>query len=242
MDDVFISRGASANKIRILAEWVRKELSNSNKGTFDIIRFIEIDLPKLFPGLYVHIESDNKMGSARAFVSEDPLGIVVSDSIYEGASNGCMFSAEIIMHEVGHLLLHHRYAALGLNSAAEPYQQRVEGAGFAHSAEWQATMFALCFLYPFSEFKKFTGVGELAKSSRLTHGQANRVLNHIKRLRVRQNYSDTVLDRSWLKGVTESFPKIQKARPSKLRSQLLLFFGDTRRARNVRRLEVGLLA
>lgn len=236
MNDVFVSKAASANKIRILAEWVRTEFSVHGNQDFDVIRFVELDLPKIFPGVYIHIEADEKMGSVRAFVSDEPLGLIVSESIYEGASNGCMFSAEIILHEVGHLFLHHRYAALGLNSASGPYEERVKDSGLAHSAEWQATMFALCLLYPFSTLKTVQIASDISKRYKISQNQANRVLKHINRLKIRQNGTDTATDKIWLKTVTESLPRNSEKNPtSRLRSQLLLFFGNIRTAGSFKR-------
>ncbi|MER9894080.1 hypothetical protein NKJ40_18715 [Mesorhizobium sp. M0119] len=236
MNDVFVSKAASANKIRLLAEWVRTKFSIHENQDFDVIRFIELDLPRIFPGLQTHIEADEKMGLARAFISADPLGLVVSESIYEGASNGCMFSAEIILHEVGHLFLHHKYAALGLNSASGPYEERIKEAGLAHSAEWQATIFALCFLYPFSTLKKVQIASEVSRSYKISQSQANRVLKHINRLKLRQNSTDTATDKIWLCTITGSLPINNKHNStSKLRSQLLLFFGKIRTTRNFRR-------
>ncbi|MCF6114057.1 ImmA/IrrE family metallo-endopeptidase [Mesorhizobium muleiense] len=236
MNDVFVSKAASANKIRILAEWVRTEFSVHENRAFDVIRFIELDLPKIFSGLHTYIEADEKMGPVRAFISTEPLGLVVSESIYEGASNGCMFSAEIILHEVGHLFLHHKYAALGLNSASGHYEERVKDSGLAHSAEWQATMFALCFLYPFSTLKKIQMASDVSKLYKINQKQANRVLKHVSRLKIRLNSTDTATDKIWLRTITGSLPRKNKQNStSKLRSQLLLFFGNVRTAQNFRR-------
>ncbi|ESZ40246.1 hypothetical protein X731_26050 [Mesorhizobium sp. L2C054A000] len=236
MNDVFVSKAASANKIRILAEWVRREFSVHESQGFDVIRFIELDLPKIFPGIQTYIEADEKMGSVRAFISADPLGLVVSESIYEGASNGCMFSTEIILHEAGHLFLHHKYAALGLNSASGPYEERIKDAGLAHSAEWQATMFALCFLYPFPRLKKVKTASEVSEIYKVSKNQANRVLKHLNRLRVRTNSTDPVTDKIWLRTIAESLPRNNRqSSMSKLSSQLLLFYGNIRTAQNFKR-------
>ncbi|QDB99098.1 hypothetical protein [Mesorhizobium sp. 8] len=233
MKNVYVARSASSTQINLLAEWVRTTLSPNNED-FDTIRFVEIDLPKLFPSIYIHIESDDKMGLRRAFVVERPLGIVVSESTYEGASNGCLFSQEVILHEVGHLILHYRYAKLGLNSAAQPYIDRIKNTPLANSAEWQAASFALSILYPSSILKNIKSPNDIVEKYDVSLNNGVRIFNHIKRIRTRTACTDREFDKKWLREILNSLSrKDLKRLETKFQSQLLLFFsrGNSHRSR-----------
>lgn len=224
MNNVFIRRGASARQLDLLAEWARNIASVSDEN-FDLIRYIEFDLPCIFPGLHVHIEDDDVMGSVRAFLSEKPLALVLSESIYEGAINNSLFSKEIILHEVGHLFLHYKSAALGLNSASGSYTDRILNTNLANSAEWQATTFALCFLFPFSKFGNARTREQIEARCGVSPRYADRILRHLTRLRMRQGGSPTDKDRRWLDRVLNSISsKETRKTTTKFQSQLLLFF------------------
>ncbi|MES0022423.1 MULTISPECIES: hypothetical protein [unclassified Mesorhizobium] len=225
MKNVYVAKGASLHQINRLAETIRTSAFGPGEGELDIIRYLEIDLPKIFPGLYLFIEDDVTMGSRRAFISEDPLGIVVSESIYEAAANKSAFAMEVLLHEVGHLFLHHRYAALGLNNADAVYSDSVRNTPLPNSAEWQATAFALCFLYPYSFCKKYKSANEIRKSYKLTEKQAIRISRHLSRLKVRKNETVASNDGNWIKAVISELPKRASLErtPDPL-GQLSLFF------------------
>lgn len=197
----------------------------AENNEIDIIRYLEVDLPRIFPGLYVYIEDDVTMGARRAFISENPLGIVVSESIYDAAANKSSFAVEILMHEVGHLFLHHKYAALGLNSAAGTYINQIEKTPAFNSAEWQATVFALCFLYPYSICHKYKTALEIKKTYGLSEKQAQRVKRHLDRLKIRRNEYISSIDGKWVRAVISDLPKIKTTeRSADQLGQLSLFF------------------
>lgn len=229
MKNIFINNEASTNRIRLLAEWTAGQISQSVNENFDVIRFVELELPKIIPGIYLHIESDDVMGARRAFVGEKPLSLVVSESVYEGASQGCLFSSEVVLHEVGHLLLHHRHATLGLNDAHGRYQPQIRDTRVSEGAEWQATSFALCFLYPLASFKETNSPEQiLTRYKTATRKQASRILRHVDRMKSARRGANYHEDRSWVKSIVKAFPKPIQPNKLKYTAQLDLFFGTDR--------------
>jgi hypothetical protein len=223
MKAVFDTRGASTHQLKMLADWARSISTGANEGNFDVIEFIEIDLQKIFPDLGIFIEPDNEMGASRAFISDAPLGIVVSESIYEGACSGDLFSTEVILHEVGHLFLHGKYSPLSLNSAPA-YSNRIHGMSVANNAEWQATTFAMCFLYPFPGEADKRTANYVQIRYRATRRQAERVAQHFERLRIRDTHRNLQRDRKWLGDVINSLPKYGLQESYRTGDQLTLFY------------------
>lgn len=225
MLEVFSSRGASLHQLNTLAEWVRKNVAKVENGQLDIIRFVEIDLPHFFPGLYLEIESDSKMGKKKAYVSSDPFGLVVAESIYNRACDGCLKAAETILHEVGHLFLHDRYKSLGLNDAYGEYKEQIKDTNASNSAEWQAKSFAMCLLFPYSQFKKYEKRLELQVYFDLNVEESDRVLRHLKKLRLRDGEGCNRMEKRWIDSVLESLPTPSKVKQRHTAAaQLELFY------------------
>ena len=201
MFEVYTSRGASAHQLNLLAMWVRENVAKLKNGTLDVIRLIEIDLRSIFPELYVYIESDDKMKNRRAFVSSDPLGIVISESIYEGASNGCLFSSEIILHEVGHLFLHHKYEKAGLHNLKGVYKEQIQKMNASNSVEWQANTFAICALFPFDSMKNFETASEIRSKFEISDRNSIRIFSHVQKLKMRNSYRNLDKEYHWLRDV-----------------------------------------
>lgn len=222
MKAVFDTRGASAHQLKMLADWVRSISNTKSEDSFDVIKFIEVDLQIIFPDLEIFIEPDSQMGGSRAFLSDSPLGIVVSESIYEGACSGDLFSTEVLMHEVGHLFLHGKYSPLRLNSAPS-YSSRVLGMSIANNAEWQANTFAICLLYPYPADPEKRTPQFIQARYRTTKRQAERVAQHFARLKARDSDRDVKRDNVWLDRVLKSLPKNTR-RGGKAGEQLTFFY------------------
>lgn len=223
MKAVFDTRGASTHQLKMLADWVRSISNGATERCFDVIKFIEIDLQAIFPDLFIFIEPDDKMRASRAFISDVPLGIVISESIYEGACSGDLFSTEVILHEVGHLFLHRKYSPLSLNSAPV-YSNRIQGMNLANNAEWQATTFAMCLLYPYPGEAEKRSAHYIRMRYSTTLRQAERVAQHFERLRARDAHRNPDRDRKWLKSVINSLPKNERTELARVGDQLTLFY------------------
>ena len=224
MLEVFSTRGASLHQINSLAEWVRDKIANISDGKFDVIKFVELDLPVFFPGLYLEIEADLFMGRRKAYLSSDSLGIVVSESVYNRASEGCLIAAESILHEVGHLFLHDKYKCLGLNDGHGPYQEQIKNTNPSNSAEWQAKNFAICVLFPYSRFKNTRDRVELQVYFDLNVAQANRIIEHIKKLRSRERDQNQKADRLWMRSVVRRLVPDINERVHNAKDQFELFY------------------
>lgn len=201
MKEVYATRGASLHKINLLADWIRVNVANVANNKLDVIRFVELDLPRFFPGLYLSIEADLDMGRVKARISDNPFGIVVAESVYERASNGCLDAAETILHEVGHLFLHDEYKSLGLNDAFGQYEERIRDTNPANSAEWQAKAFAKCFLFPYGLADIYSRSIELQIYLDLNVERSRDALNHWKTLKLRESQRSQRAEASWLKDV-----------------------------------------
>ena len=212
MKNVYVNNEASINRIRLLAEWAYSQNCKRPDADFDVVRFVEIELPAIVPGIYVHIETDDVMGSRRAFVSEKPLGLVVSESVYDAASQGCLFSSEVILHEVGHILLHHRYATLGLNDAHGVYRPQIRNMAVVDGAEWQATTFAMCLLYPLQRLESVKSMDEILEIYDSTPKQASRILRHVDKMIVGRRKAASTVDRKWLRSIVNTLPKAPEAK------------------------------
>jgi IrrE N-terminal-like domain len=129
------------------------------------------------------------------------LGIVVAESIYEGASNGCLFSSEIILHEVGHLFLHHKYEKVGLHSIKGIYKEQIVNTNPSNSVEWQANTFAICALFPFNVTKNFNSSTEIKAKFGLSEKNSLRIFSHVHKLRMRETYRNLYKDHLWLQSV-----------------------------------------
>jgi hypothetical protein len=201
MIDAYDSRGASLHQINALAEWIRNSLASVRNGTLDVITLIEIDMPKIFPGLYVEIKSNDIMGNRNAYVHAEPLGIVVSEGVYEKASCGCINSCEIILHEVGHIFLHSKHAHLELNNAYGEYKPQFQRQEAARSAEWQARNFAFCMLFPYSRIKEFRSKLEIAVYLNVSHKLSERIEQHLRKLRLRESERDLKKESKWVSSI-----------------------------------------
>lgn len=196
MKEYFTTDGASTQEIASIAEWVKTTLGSNAIERFDVLKFVEIDLQSIFPGIYLHVLPNIEMEGRHAFLCPSNTGIVVSETIYEAAGNGCLFSCEKILHEVGHLFLHSNYTKAELNSApSQNYERDFLDMKPYESVEWQATEFAKCFLYSsdkvppesylaaaflFSEKQLKRASKHFAKVSRNRHRRTKKTVNWVK--------------------------------------------------------------
>ncbi len=225
MDDVFSPMGASIAKIDALANWVRKFANTASNGEFDIIRFIEIDLPRVIDGFYVEIERDDVLGNRRAYIDEDEPILVVSESIYNGAANKCYFSIGIILHEIGHLFMHSKYLMRGLNSGAGKYQPTMLKMKTYESAEWQANIFALSFLYPCEKYGSVKDENALSKQLPITKKQAALAINHMRKVQVKKNNASAFDVNKWVANVNNCNYLIKKDDKKITMNEQLRLFG-----------------
>jgi len=151
----------SAKDIEALTLAWRETLGVPNNWAPDMLRLLEIELPRL-PNLgqfALITRSDSEMGDAEAYTQFNPAHIVVRNSIYQMARKRDGRSRMTLAHELGHLVMHpgaskHRTDFPESNAKkARPYE----------FAEWQANKFASLFLMPLHIIREFAGAAQIAE-------------------------------------------------------------------------------
>jgi Zn-dependent peptidase ImmA (M78 family) len=144
----------SSKEIEALTLAWRDRLGVPNEWAPNMLRLLEIELPKLPKlGQFALVtRADSEMGDAEAYTEYNPPHIVIRNSIYQLARKGDGRSRMTLAHELGHLVMHPGAAKLrsdfGRLSATKlrPFE----------SGEWQANKFAALFLMPLHVIREFT--------------------------------------------------------------------------------------
>ncbi|KAA3529099.1 ImmA/IrrE family metallo-endopeptidase [Agrobacterium tumefaciens] len=191
--DLFIGTGLSATNVNALAKATRNICDLSDDESFDIIKFLEIDVLRLIPDFYLFIEDDEAMMGSKAFVTEDSKGIVVAESVYNDAVGGFFYARKILAHEFGHVLLHHDKGFETKHFTLSGYKEQIRGVEAFHSAEWQADTFAILLLIPSSQVNAKTTEAEFGKKYKMSPKQSAFILNRLKSFRKRDKAPDVSL-------------------------------------------------
>ena len=158
-----------------LAKATKQFAGTAGSQDFDIVRFLEVDAPRIFPGFYLFIERDEEMGGSKSFVTEDSRAIVVAESVYNDACAGLFYAKKVLSHELGHLLLHHTETSHTKHFKYAPYQKQKRYMTATHSAEWQAETFAVLLLVPLEEVSR----GRLEPAFQERHRISNRMSEYV---------------------------------------------------------------
>lgn len=141
MPNAIVAMPTSRKKIRNLAMTIRK--LTGNKPYFDIIKFIELILPKIdseFNGM--DIVADEQLPNCYAQACPAEHKIFVRNSVYDGAADGNGRDRFTLAHELGHYILNGStkvsYARVQSKSQIPAYR----------NPEWQANTFAAELLVP----------------------------------------------------------------------------------------------
>lgn len=118
-----------ARKVRALAA----EMIGTNGPFFDIVRFLDVTLPKVIPEFTLEILEDRDLGEAHGMTYPDRHLIKIPENVYIRAHKGHGRDRLTLAHELGHYLLH---SGLGLartlaDESVKPYRK----------SEWQANAF-----------------------------------------------------------------------------------------------------
>ncbi|MBL0929935.1 MAG: ImmA/IrrE family metallo-endopeptidase [Alphaproteobacteria bacterium] len=136
----FAARPMRRSQIRQIATTTRRASKYGDFPQFDIVKFIELELPSWDHSFALTISPKSEMGDdhARAHVGERI--IEVREDVYEGAIKGNGRDRFTLAHEVGHIILHN-----------EPYLARHMETNKLPTycdPEWQANAFAGELLIP----------------------------------------------------------------------------------------------
>jgi len=178
MDD-FRVKPRSARQIEDTALAWRDALSVSAAWAPDVVRLIEIELPKLLKLPFALVVRPNEeMEDAEAYTEFNPAHIAVRASVYSLARKYDGRSRMTLAHELGHLVMHvsdgpRPRATAKLRSELRPFE----------SAEWQANKFASLFLMPEHIVRQFASVGELVANCKVSNQAASIRFNEVGHIR-----------------------------------------------------------
>jgi Zn-dependent peptidase ImmA (M78 family) len=154
----------SAKGIEALTLAWRDTLGVQNNWAPDMLRLLEIDLPRLpkLSQFALVTRSDLEMDDAEAYTQFNPPHIVIKNSIYRLAQKRDGRSRMTLAHELGHLVMHPGATKLRSDFPAALKLKPFE------SAEWQANKFASLFLMPLHVVKEFTSPLQISESCQVS--------------------------------------------------------------------------
>jgi IrrE N-terminal-like domain len=159
MADDYKVKPRSAQDIGALALAWRDALGVADAWSPNVVRLLEIEVPKLIPEFALVVRSDVEMADAEAYTEFNPPHIAVRGSVYSLAQREDGRSRMTFAHELGHLVMHPGAAKLRSEAALVESQIR-----YYESAEWQAKKFAALFLVPDHIALEFDSAGQIAAS------------------------------------------------------------------------------
>ncbi|SRR5260221_5178749 len=159
MADDFKVKPRSTQDIGALALAWRDALGVPDAWSPNVVRLLEIEVPKLVPEFALVVRPDGEMDDAEAYTEFNPPHIAVRGSVYQMALHEDGRSRMTFAHELGHLVMHP--GAVKLRSAAALAETQIK---YFESAEWQARKFAALFLVPDHIALQFDSANQLATS------------------------------------------------------------------------------
>ena len=189
MVDDYKVRPRSTQDIAALALAWRDALSVPNAWSPDLVRLLEIEVPKLIPEFALVVRADNEMADAEAYTEFNPPHIAVRGSVYQLAQRHDGRSRMTLAHELGHLVMHPGAAKLRSTSAASETQLK-----YFESAEWQAKKFAALFLVPDHIASQFDSASQLAIACHISSQASQIRFNETEPLRKRKPLPNSVTE------------------------------------------------
>lgn len=167
-----IASPLSRKEIRELAKLVRKIDGTENVLYFDIVRFLEIKLPRLFPNFSLIVEGEDVLGECHGLTYPDRNEIHIRDDVYERATEGSGRDRLTMAHELFHLLQHEKYnisyARMSCDGKIETFRD----------PEWQADAFGGELLIP-AHLVKGMDAAIIANRCKVSHSAAKYQLSKI---------------------------------------------------------------
>lgn len=155
----------SREQIRKMAWIVRKAAGEEKRLYFDIVRFLDVVLPKIDPGFSLIIEEKEKMGECHGLTYPDRNEIHIREDVYDRALNGSGRDRLTMAHELFHLLQHEKN---NISYARVVGNQKV--AAF-RDPEWQADAFGGELLIP-AYLARGLGVDEIVNKCGVSYNAA----------------------------------------------------------------------
>lgn len=189
MNDDFKVSGRTAKNIAATALAWRDTLGVANQWAPNVIRLLELHLPKVIRDFALVVRPDSEMGDAEAYTEFDPPHIAVRGSVYALARREDGRSRMTFAHELGHLVMHPGAAKLRATTASSKRSATIR---IFESAEWQARKFASLFLVPDHIAIQFDSAHQLAECCKISSQAAQIRFNETAPLREQKQLPDCV--------------------------------------------------
>lgn len=148
--------------IEAAAAQVRAALGIASTQRIDMLRMIELVLPRHLPNFSWEIVEDRELGDAEATTSTVARHIKIGQRCYDGALAGVERYLFTLAHELGHLLLHTGKPSSLARGSVKAYVD----------PEWQADAFAAAFIAPAEMVQSCSCQSELMRRSGLSRPAA----------------------------------------------------------------------
>ena len=119
---------------------IRKIASNMrsicglNKPYINMEELIDFILPRVWPDFYYTVEEVEDMGENLGLASPEKASFALRRDVWDAMRRGCPTHRFIVMHELGHLILH--------KPSRITYPKRLVRVSPVNDPEWQADTFA----------------------------------------------------------------------------------------------------
>lgn len=217
--DLYCSRAISAASLSRLSQATRSLCDLSDHDDFDIIQFLEFGIYRIIPDFYLFIERDENMNGSKAFVTEDSLGIVVSESVYNDACGNLFYAKKILAHEFGHVLLHNNRHFETKHFTFETYEKQLKKTEAFHSMEWQADIFGICLIVPPSNLGYIKDLRSFSKKYKMSERQAQYIIKKLNSIRLAKSSANNKIVQDIIRELMAKKPNINR----EMQQQLNLF-------------------
>lgn len=188
MNDDFRVSGRSAKDIAATALAWRDVLGVADQWAPDVVRLLELSLPRIIPNFALVARPDSEMDDAEAYTEFDPPHIAVRGSVYALALRQEGRSRMTFAHELGHLVMHPGAAKLR-SEAPALVKSTIR---IFESAEWQARKFAAQFLVPDHIAIQFDSPRQLGECCKVSLQAAQIRFNETMPLRSSRSFPECV--------------------------------------------------
>lgn len=164
-----IAEPLSRNDIRQMTKFIRKIANQEKELFFDIVRFLDVKLPKIDPDFSLIIEDKAVLGECHGLTYPDRNEIHIRNDVYYRALEGSGRDRLTMAHELFHLLQHTKenisYARIG--------GKKVEA---FRSPEWQANAFGGELLVPYDLTREMS-IDEIVEKCGVSYDAATKQYN-----------------------------------------------------------------
>ena len=146
----------SRANIRDYATNIRAAIGFDQTPYIPIGDLLEFVLPRVMPDFFWDVWEKQQMGASHGLANRDTNSVILRNDVYVGACNGVGRDRFTVIHEIGHLLLHHKDRLSLRRAVGKPKVYR--------DPEWQANCFAGEFLVSHKLVNQFHNVLEVSSA------------------------------------------------------------------------------